>query len=114
MLAGSAAFGLSILGIALAPWLAIALPLLAISGFANTSYNSFANSFLQTSTPPHLRGRVMSIYLLDRGLVPLGTLLAGLLATLFDARLAMGLMGGSCALLVLGVALAAPSVRKIA
>ncbi|MSQ10567.1 MAG: MFS transporter [Dehalococcoidia bacterium] len=114
MLAGAAAFGLSILGISMAPWLSVALPLLAVSGFANTSYNAFANSFLQTATPPQLRGRVMSIYLLDRGLVPLGTLLAGTLATVFDARVAMGLMGASCALLVVAVALLAPSVRRIA
>ena len=55
----------------------------------------------------------MSIYLLDRGLVPLGTLLAGALATLFDARVAMGLMGASCAVLVLWIAVAAPGVRRI-
>lgn len=113
MLGGAALFGLTLLGVALAPWLGIALPLLALSGFANTSYNALANSFLQTATPPHLRGRVMSIYLLDRGLVPMGTLLAGTLATLADARFAMGVMGASCALLVVWIALAAPGVRRL-
>ncbi len=113
MLGGAALFGLTIMGLALAPWMGVALPLLAVSGFANTGYNALANSYLQTAAPPHLRGRVVSIYLLNRGLVPLGTLLAGSLASLFDARLALALMGGSCALLVLWIAAAAPAVRRI-
>jgi hypothetical protein len=48
-----------------------------------------------------MRGRVMSIYLLNRGLVPLGTLLAGALAEHFGAPRALYIMS----LLVLGVVL---------
>ena len=90
-----------------------ALPLLAVSGFANTSYNALANSFLQMAAPPNMRGRVVSIYLLNRGLAPLGTLMAGALATWFDTRIALALMGGSCALLVAYIAVAARTVREI-
>jgi MFS family permease len=113
MLGGAAAFGLCIVGLAFAPWMAVALPLLGIAGFANTTYNALANSYIQTAAPPHLRGRVMSIYLLNRGLVPLGTLAAGTRATFFDVRTALAVMGASCTLLVVWIALAAPSIRRI-
>ena len=113
LLGGAAAFGLSILGLAFSPTLWMALPLLAVSGFANTSYNALANSFLQMAAPPNMRGRVVSIYLLNRGLAPLGTLMAGALATWFDTRIALALMGGSCALLVAYIAVAARTVREI-
>ena len=50
------------------------------------AYTTQNQSLLQILTPRHLRGRVMSIYLLDRGLVPLGAVVAGTLAEHFGGQ----------------------------
>jgi hypothetical protein len=47
--------------------------------------------------PDHLRGRVMSLYSLCWNLMPLGGLLAGVLAALVDARFAVLVGGGMVA-----------------
>jgi hypothetical protein len=59
------------------------------------------HTMLLAETEDEYLGRVNSIYLLDRGLVPLGTLFLGLLATLLGAPPAVFLMGMTCALLSL-------------
>ncbi|MCX6020263.1 MAG: MFS transporter, partial [Chloroflexi bacterium] len=113
LLGGATLFGASLLGLSLSRWLPLSVVLLAVAGFSNTSYNALANTVLQTTTPPALRGRVLSIYFLNRGLVPLGTLFAGAMATWFGAPVAVGIMGAACTLVAIGVGFAAPTLRKI-
>jgi MFS family permease len=113
MLGGATLFGAALMALSFSSWLPVSLGLLAVIGFANTSYNALANTILQTSTPPDLRGRVLSIYLLNRGLVPLGTLLAGSLATWFGAPWAVRIMGTGCAVLALWAAVKVPALRSI-
>ena len=63
--------------------------------------------------PPDMRGRVMSVYTFDRGLVPLGTMLIGPLADAFGAPLALLAMGGVCMVMPLVMGLRFPFVRRI-
>ena len=105
MLIGLVAFGVSLVAFALSPWLAVALVALALVGGANTSYRSVAQTLLQTHTDDAYRGRVMSIYLLDRGFAPLGSLMAGLLTDSLGARSAVALLGG-LTVMVAGIATA--------
>jgi len=74
-------------------WLPLSMLTLTMVGAAHMMYLSTNSTILQTITPDEYRGRVMSIYLLDHGLVPLGSLLAGSLAEYFGSPLAI-LMGG--------------------
>ena len=62
-------------------------------GFSNTFYLTQVSTFLQQKVPDQLRGRVMSLYALCWNLLPLGGLLAGVLAAAVDARFAV-LVGG--------------------
>jgi hypothetical protein len=50
--------------------------------------------------------------MLDRGLAPLGSLLAGGLAEALGGRWAVTIMGGSCFLLAIGVAVFVPALWK--
>ena len=60
-------------------WLSLCL--LMVLGFALVLTISTVNNLLQVSTPPEMRGRVMSIHgVALNGLAPLGSLLAGALA----------------------------------
>ena len=78
----SAAFVFSILEIALAlsPLYILAFPLLVGIGFAQIVVTATANTTIQTVAPNHLRGRIISVYLLVyAGALPLGNFLAGAL-----------------------------------
>ncbi|MFH1485666.1 MAG: MFS transporter, partial [Chloroflexota bacterium] len=113
LLLGAFGFGAFLLLFALSRWLFLSLAALVIVGSTSAAYITMTNTLLLTLSPSHLHGRVMSIYMMDRGLVPLGSVLAGALAAQWSAPLAVGLMGGFCALLALATALASPQVRRL-
>jgi MFS-type transporter involved in bile tolerance (Atg22 family) len=68
---------------------------------------------LQLIVPDHLRGRVMSIYSLDRGLMPVGSLLAGVMAHFIGAPATVSFMGLTVIVLGLLVAWRAPIIRGL-
>jgi MFS family permease len=72
------------------------------------------STLLQTLVPDEFRGRVMSVYMLTWGLMPLGTLPSGLIAEHFGAPLAIGVGGAISALVVVVVALRRPVLREMA
>jgi hypothetical protein len=63
---------------------------LFVAGYCQISFVAAANNRIQTITPDHLRGRVMSLYAQALiGVGPLGAIQAGTLATLFGPPWAM-------------------------
>jgi MFS family permease len=95
-------------------WLPLSLAALAALGASQTTYYSTANTLIQVLVPSRLRGRVLSLWLLTAiGLMPLGNLLAGIVAERFSAPVA--LTGGSLLALALTgvVAVAFPTLRAI-
>jgi MFS family permease len=93
LLTAAAAMGLLLAAFSQSPWLWAAIAALVLVGFSNTFYLTQVSTFIQRQVPDHLRGRVMSIYALCWNLMPLGGLLAGVLAAAVDARFAV-LVGG--------------------
>jgi MFS family permease len=76
----------------------LSLILIACVGFAMIAFSANSNTALQTVTPDHLRGRVMSVYMaVFAGSVPLGNLLTGGLAHVYSAPIAL-LVGASLSL----------------
>jgi MFS family permease len=76
-------------------WFSLLLLPLVGSGFMVPM--SAANTLLQTITPDHLRGRVMSLFLMMfMGTPPLGSLMAGSLAPHIGAPLTVGITGVCC------------------
>ncbi len=91
----------------------LSLGLLVLMGGFQMTYMTTNQTLLQITTPDEFRGRVMGIYMLNQGLLPLGSLLAGTLADVWNAPLAVAVMGGALLALV-GVAfLALPSMRRV-
>ena len=88
------------------------LSLVAVGG-CQVFYMATTNTMLQVIVPDHLRGRVMSIYALDRGLMPVGAFMAGGSAHLVGAPATVGGMGLLVILLALLVAWLAPVVRRL-
>lgn len=94
-------------------WLPLSVLSLTVVGAAHMIYRVTTNTILQTITPNEYRGRVMSIYLLDHALVPLGSFLAGSLAELFGSPKAILIGGVVDAVLILVVFLHFKSIRRI-
>jgi MFS family permease len=97
LLASAAGLGFVLMAFAYSPGIALAFPLLVLVGFTNTFYLTQTSTYLQQRVPDQLRGRVMSLYSLCWNLLPLGGLLAGVLAALVDARFAVLVGGGMVA-----------------
>jgi MFS family permease len=91
------------------------LALLALVGVGSCQvlFNATVNTLLHLTIPDELRGRVMSIYMLDRGLMPAGALLAGTSAHFIGAPATTGLMGFAVLLLAISLAWRVPLLRRV-
>jgi len=91
---GAVGFSLAMLGLGFVHSVDVALVLLLLLGMSFSFFTSSANALVQLASPPHLRGRVMSLYLFAfAGLAPIGGLVAGFLAEQGGTELAFGLAG---------------------
>ena len=91
-----AVFGVGLIGLGLSKWLWLTLPLMPVIGFGLLAQLAATNTVLQTIVDDDKRGRVMSFYSMAfMGMVPLGSLLAGVLAHLVGAPM-MVIFGGAC------------------
>ena len=96
---GGAAFGVLLVLVGLSEWYAMTLLLLVMLGVAHTTFASTANVSLQLTAPDHLRGRVMSLYmLLIAGSTPIGGYLTGLMAENFGVSTTVAINGVICLL----------------
>lgn len=105
LIISAAGFGLSLVLFSQSPLVGMAMFFTFLAGLSNAAYTAQNQTIIQLLVPSHMRGRVLGVYLLDRGLMPLGSLLAGLLATHLGGPWAVTLMGTSCVLLAIGVAI---------
>ena len=94
LLVFAAAMGLTLMLFAVSPGMGLALLTLLLVGVTNTFYLTQVSTFLQQQVPDRLRGRVLAIYSLCWNLMPLGGLVAGVLAAAVTARFAV-LVGGA-------------------
>jgi MFS transporter, DHA1 family, staphyloferrin A biosynthesis exporter len=91
----------------------VALAMLVGVGGFQMIYMTTVQSVVQVVVPDHLRGRVMSIQMLNQGLGPGGALAAGLSTQLFGARFTVTAMGVLVIALTIAVACFIPRVRQI-
>jgi MFS family permease len=110
VLIGSAvAFGLFLVAFTLQRSLLLSLPFLVLIGFSTMVFLGMANGLLQTRSPDHLRGRVMSVYtMLFMGLMPLGSMVMGSIGSIVGTS--AGLLAGG----VLCTAVALYAAARIA
>jgi MFS family permease len=96
-------FGLSGIGLGLAPNVPVAATCLFVSGMAWVWTLTTLNATAQLMSPEWVRGRAMSLYSLAFvGILPLGSIMAGVLADLVGAGNAMAIV--SAAGVALGIA----------
>jgi hypothetical protein len=106
-------FGLSLgLFVLSRGWGSAAIALFLV-GLTSQTYRTLSRISLQATIPDALSGRILSIALMDRGLIPLGTLLVGAIAARFGAgwaglTMALGSLGVTA-----GVVLVRPAIWRL-
>jgi len=99
VLAAQSALGAGLIALATTRTLLVAALCLVVIGLVVAVQLTTTNGLLQTSSPPELRGRVMSLYMwLFVGASPLGGLAAGWLAERVGAPATAALAGAGCLL----------------
>jgi MFS family permease len=110
---GSLTFPFLLLAFAYCHSYPAAILLLIGVGFAFVLQNAPANSLLQELVPDHLRGRVMAIYVsLFLGMLRIGSLLLGGLASMTSAPAALAALSVAGLLVSLGVRFRYPELRR--
>jgi MFS family permease len=114
VLFSAALFGLGLIAFSRAHGLCLALPLLFLAGAGMMLQTAASNTIIQTIVDEDKRGRVMSLLAMSLfGTVPIGSLIAGGLATRIGAENTI-LVGGAICVIGAGLFLRAlPEVRRV-
>jgi MFS family permease len=113
LLLAAAVFGGALCLFALAKTPTVAAVLLAFCGASQAVMMALNQTILQQVVPDHLRGRVMSVYMVTWGLMPLGTLPAGWIAETYGTPVSIFLGGLVCWIGALWVFFFKPRFRAI-
>ncbi len=110
----SAFFSVGIIFFSLSHNTALSVLLLAFAGFGFMTHMAASNTIVQTITDDDKRGRVMSFYTVAfMGMMPIGSLLAGLLAGRMGAANTL-MLGAACCILASAVfAARLPLIKKL-
>ncbi len=82
-------FAAAVMVFAITPIVALAVVLLFLAGWLSASFLAMNQTALQLNVEDEVRGRVLSIYLLTWGMLPIGQLLVGALAGMMGTPLAI-------------------------
>ena len=113
MIGGSLGFGILIIFFAFAPAFMLALILAPLLGFMMQLSLTTNFTLVQINSPPHLRGRVVSLRMVAVGTAPVGMLILGSGTEAFGPEIALAMMGLSTLILIAGILVSFPSLRKI-
>jgi MFS family permease len=95
----SAVNAVGILIVGWTSWIVVAALVSMTVGGTSTVFRSASNSLLLGNTPPHMRGRIMSINGLNPGIAPISIAIAGAIAEATNVSIAMTVIGGGSLLL---------------
>ncbi len=104
-LVGGVGFGVSLIVFAAMPVLPLGLVALLFVDLMSNGYWALNNAMILGSTGPAYYGRVMSIYMLSRSIMPFVALPESALADRIGVQWMMGGVGGLLVLILLGIAL---------
>tara|TARA_Y100000758_G_scaffold296230_1_gene254990 strand:- start:582 stop:1853 length:1272 start_codon:yes stop_codon:yes gene_type:complete len=113
MLVGSMVFAGAVIAFAFARSFYVSIGFLFIGGLANTIFFVVAMTVLQLRVPEHMRGRVMGIYTITFSFIPLGGVMGGVIASIYDERIAVALGAVILASIFLLVGITQPVIRNL-
>jgi MFS family permease len=114
ILIGTLAFGTSLIAFSGARNIWLAAPLLAVAGGGFIIQAASTNTIIQTIVDERFRGRVMAFYTMAFfGSVPVGSLIAGFVASWIGATATIRLGGAICVLAGIWFASRLPALREV-
>jgi predicted MFS family arabinose efflux permease len=113
MLVGSLLFCISISLFSLVTTFYLALVFLFIGGACNTIFFVIGMTVLQMRVPENIRGRVMGIYTITFSLIPLGGLMSGIVANIFDITAAVLVASTILCIIFLLMFITQPTFRNL-
>ena len=113
MLGGSMVFAVAVIAFAFARSFYVSIGFLFIGGLANTIFFVVAMTVLQLRVPEQMRGRVMGIYTITFSFIPLGGVMGGVIASIYDERIAVALGAVILASIFLLVGITQPVIRNL-
>ena len=114
ILIGTIAFGASLIAFSGAGSIWMAVPLLAVAGAGFIVQAAATNTIIQTIVDEGFRGRVMAFYTMAFfGSVPVGSLIAGVVASYIGANLTIRAGGVICIVAGMWFAAKLPSLRAV-
>ena len=113
IIGGAMGFGSFVILFAISPWFWLSSAMVFIAGFFNSLYLTGVMTTLQLLVPDELRGRVMGIYTVCYGVIPLGTLQMAFVSSYSDPRVAVALGGSMVVIFAVFMGLVTRQVRTI-
>ena len=114
LLVVQAVFGVLIVGFALSRALWLSELILFFAGISAMIVTAMTNSLVQLIVPDHLRGRVVSIFMVAlRGGMPLGSLASGYAATLVGVPMVLGVNGALVSMVAIYFLTKSHGVREL-
>jgi MFS family permease len=113
MLGGTLTFTAAVISFAFAPSFYVALTFLFLGGLSNTIFFVVAMTTLQLRVPERMRGRVMGIYTITFSFIPLGGVMGGIIASVYDERIAVAVGAAILASIFVFVGITQPTIRNL-
>jgi len=113
LIASSFLSGLALLLVALLPFYAVALGLMVVLGVGDAGRRSLNQSLIMEVSDDQYRARVMSLFMINFALIPLGVLPAGLAAEFLGGQMSVGILAGLLIALTAIILLTQRSLRNL-
>jgi MFS family permease len=106
-------YGFLLILFSFSTWFFFSLFILFLVGIVEMIAKTINQTLVQLLSPDEFRGRILGVYMLDRGMKPLGGFLMGTGASLLGPPLTMALGGGVCVLTFLGLLFRSSRIREL-
>ena len=105
--------GVAILMAAATTSYTVAVVIMVILGLGDSGRRALNSSLIMEQTDDEHRGRVMGVYMMNFGLIPLGAIPLGFITASFDVRIAFALAGGGLLAAAIGYTVFTDKVRRL-
>jgi MFS family permease len=113
LLLGTFLTGLALLLVALLPFYYVAAGLMLLLGLGDAGRRTLNQALIMEVTENQYRGRVMSVFMLNFALIPLGVLPAGIAAQFLGGQVAVGMLAGLLLTAALVITLTQRRIRDL-
>jgi len=105
--------GIAILFAAATTSYAVAVGIMVLLGIGDSGRRALNSSLIMEQTADEFRGRVMGVYMMNFGLIPLGAIPLGFITASYDVRVAFAIAGGALLAAAIGYTVLTDKVRRL-